>query len=123
MTPTIDKLYLELSKITTAKTERELELEDLLTSARCIAERRGEDTAWQTFSARLAEFGIGSVTPKPFKLPPGEVEDYPSAFPIPDHEGFVKSPYVPGGGNVDVRGFCRGQKMRCPFTGKIFLIP
>ena len=39
---TVNKLYLELSQIATAKTARELELEDLLTSARAIAQRGGE---------------------------------------------------------------------------------
>ena len=34
---TVNKLYLELSQVATAKTARELELEDLLTSARAIA--------------------------------------------------------------------------------------
>ena len=33
---TVNKLYLELSQIATAKTGRELELEDLLISARCF---------------------------------------------------------------------------------------
>lgn len=64
---TINKLFLELSQITTAKTKRELELEDLLTSARAIAERKGEDTNWELFSKRIASFGIGFVTPKVFK--------------------------------------------------------
>lgn len=44
------------------------ELIDLLTSARAIAERRGVDTAWERFSARLAEAGIGSITAKVFKV-------------------------------------------------------
>ena len=39
---TVNKLYLELSQVATAKTARELELEDLLTSARAIAQRGGE---------------------------------------------------------------------------------
>lgn len=64
----INKLYLELSQVATAKTARELELEDLLRSARCIAQRKGENTAWETFDQRLAECGIGSVTPKVFKI-------------------------------------------------------
>lgn len=83
---TINKLFLELSQFATAKTKREqyledqlkhaqesharvVELEDVLRSARCIAERFGEDTAWQTFANRIAALGIGSVTPKVFKLP------------------------------------------------------
>lgn len=69
---TINKLYLELSQIATAKTARELELEDLLTSARAIAERKGDDTAWERFSERLGEAGIGSVTAKVFKVLPSD---------------------------------------------------
>lgn len=69
---TVNKLYLELSQIATAKTARELELEDLLTSARAIAQRAGADTAWERFDARLAEVGIGSVTAKVFKVLPSD---------------------------------------------------
>ena len=68
----INKLYLELSQVATAKTARELDLEDLLRSARCIAQRQGENTAWETFDARLAAAGIGSVTAKVFKVPRDE---------------------------------------------------
>jgi hypothetical protein len=71
---TINKLYLELSQVATAKTARELELEDLLTSARAIAERCGVDTAWERFSKRLADAGIGSVTAKVFKVLPSDSE-------------------------------------------------
>ena len=35
----------------------ELELEDLLISARAIAERKGEGTAWERFSERLQKAG------------------------------------------------------------------
>jgi hypothetical protein len=76
---TINKLYLELSQFATAKTAREsdlearvAELEDLLTSARAIAERNGVDTAWARFSQRLAKAGIGAVTPKVFKVLPSD---------------------------------------------------
>lgn len=71
---TINKLFLELSQFATAKTKREMELEDLLTSARAIAERRGQDTAWERFSERLAVAGIGSVTAKVFKVLPSDSE-------------------------------------------------
>jgi hypothetical protein len=66
---TINKLFLELSQVATAKTERELLLEDLLVSARCIAQRKGEDTAWEVFDRRLASVGIGCVTWRVFKVP------------------------------------------------------
>lgn len=67
-TEIIDKLFLELSQVTTAKTARELALEDLLKSARSIAEREGINTAWDVFDARIASLGIGSVTPKTFRI-------------------------------------------------------
>lgn len=71
---TVNKLYLELSQLATAKTARELELEDLLISARAIAERDGRDTAWSRFSQRLANAGIGSVTAKSFRVLEGDPE-------------------------------------------------
>lgn len=40
---------------------------DLLRSARAIAERKGEGTNWELFSKRIAQFGIGSVTPRTFR--------------------------------------------------------
>ena len=66
---TINKLYLELAQVTTAKTKRELDLEDLLTSARAIAERKGEGTNWEAFSNAIAARGIGHITAKIFKIP------------------------------------------------------
>ena len=72
---TINRLYLELSQFTTAKTAREIELEDLLISARAIAEREGRDTAWARFSKRLFDAGIGRITAKTFKVLPGDVEE------------------------------------------------
>jgi hypothetical protein len=50
------------------------ELIDLLTSAHAISERKGVDTAWERFSNRLSEAGIGSVTPKTFKVLPSDRE-------------------------------------------------
>lgn len=67
----INKLYLELSQIATAKTARELELEDLLVSAHAIAKRKGEDVDWERFSNKLQKAGIGSVTAKSFRVPKG----------------------------------------------------
>lgn len=67
-TETINRLYLELSQFATAKTAREKELEDLLVSARAIAERKGRDTAWERFSKRLEKAGIGCVTARTFRF-------------------------------------------------------
>jgi len=43
-------------------------LVDLLRSARAIAERKGEGTAWSRFDAAIAKAGIGSVTPRTFRI-------------------------------------------------------
>jgi hypothetical protein len=50
------------------------ELEDLLVSARAIAQRRGAETAWERFDERLANAGIGCVTAKVFKVLPSDTE-------------------------------------------------
>jgi hypothetical protein len=70
----VNKLYLELSQVATAKTARELDLEDLLTSVRCVCQRQGNSTAWKRLDARIAERGIGSVTAKPFFKQPDDNE-------------------------------------------------
>ena len=49
--------------------------------------------------------------------------DYPYGTAVPDKPGFVKSPYAPDQGLVDVRGFPPGTEVKDPFTGKIFLVP
>lgn len=71
---TVNRLYLELSQIATAKTARELELEDLLSSARAIAKREGAETAWARFDERLAGAGISAITAKVFKVLPSDSE-------------------------------------------------
>jgi len=57
---TINKLYLELSQIATAKTAREIELRNVLERANdvcrsmhAIAEREGAETNWPAFKAQL----------------------------------------------------------------------
>ncbi len=71
---TINKLFLELSQFATAKTKRESELEDLLTSVRAVCAREGKGTHWGRLSNRIGEFGIGTVTAKIFKILPSDPE-------------------------------------------------
>lgn len=67
---TINKLYLELSQFATAKTKRELDLEELLRSAHCIALRNGEGTAWERFAESIQKAGVGSVTARTYRVLP-----------------------------------------------------
>jgi hypothetical protein len=48
---------------------------------------------------------------------------YPKAQPIPGKPGLVKSPFAPYAGEVDVAGLKSGQAAKCPYTGKIFIVP
>jgi len=49
--------------------------------------------------------------------------DFPYAKPVPGKPGYVFSPFDKNGGYVDVTGYSPGQKVKDPYTGKIFLVP
>lgn len=48
---------------------------------------------------------------------------YPTAKPVPGKPGYVYSPFDASGGYVDVTGYTPGQKVKDPYSGKIFLVP
>ena len=48
---------------------------------------------------------------------------YPTAKPVPGKPGYVFSPFDPSGGYVDVTGYSPGQKVKDPYSGKVFLVP
>jgi hypothetical protein len=48
---------------------------------------------------------------------------FPTAKPVPGKPGYVFSPFDASGGYVDVTGYTSGQKVKDPYSGKIFLVP
>ncbi len=49
--------------------------------------------------------------------------DLPYAKPVPGKPGYVFSPFDKNGGYVDVTGYSPGQKVKDPYSGKVFLVP
>jgi len=47
----------------------------------------------------------------------------PWGKPVPGRRGFVTSPHAPEKGYIDVRGFPTGTEVKCPYSGKTFLVP
>lgn len=56
-------------------------------------------------------------------LPPAAPAAVPTATAIPGRKGFVNSPFAAKHQIVDVTGLKPGQQVKCPFSGKLFVIP
>ncbi|MEO8440525.1 MAG: hypothetical protein ABI540_09935 [Spartobacteria bacterium] len=52
-----------------------------------------------------------------------QTSELPYGKPVPGKPGYVFSPYDKNGGYVDVTGYNPGQKVKDPYSGKIFLVP
>ena len=61
--------------------------------------------------------------PTPAPNPASASHEVPYGTPVPGKPGFVTSPHSPYAGYVDVRGFPPGTEVKCPYSGKIFLVP
>lgn len=61
-------------------------------------------------------------SPSPSRNPSTQTQ-IPTAKPVPGKPGYVFSPFDPSGGYVDVTGYTSGQKVKDPYSGKIFLVP
>ena len=62
------------------------------------------------------------ASPSPSRNPSPQAQ-FPTAKPVPGKPGYVFSPFDPSGGYVDVNGYTSGQKVKDPYSGKIFLVP
>ena len=64
-----------------------------------------------------------SSTPHTISSKASATSELPYAKPVPGKSGYVFSPFDPNGGYVDVTGYSPGQKVKDPYSGKIFLVP
>ncbi|HEY2138637.1 MAG TPA: hypothetical protein VGH00_01050 [Chthoniobacterales bacterium] len=62
------------------------------------------------------------ASPSPSKTSSSQSQ-IPTAKPVPGKPGYVFSPFDASGGYVDVTGYTSGQKVKDPYSGKIFLVP
>ena len=71
---------------------------------------------------RETETTVTESTPEP-QSNSSSGGELPYAKPVPGKAGYVFSPYDKNGGYVDVTGYSPGQKVKDPYSGKIFLVP
>ncbi len=90
---------------------------------------RKDDAGTETAVASPSPGPQALMTPEPIRraLPAPEMRgtnaDLRYGVPVPDQPGFVRSPWAPTEGLVDVRGFPSGTEVKDPYTGKFFLTP
>jgi len=72
----------------------------------------------------LLSFSLAACSRQKTDTPPnGTPEDVAYGITVKERPGFVKSPYEPEKGWIDVRGFPANTEVRDPYSGKIFLVP
>ncbi len=85
----------------------------------------------QTGGGNNSTVGVPSEQPKPnppTTQPPADTKPAPTSGPqygikVPGKAGFIYSPYAKTEGLVDVQGYAPGTKVKCPYTGKVIIVP
>lgn len=54
---------------------------------------------------------------------PIPLAELPFGTPVMGRKGYVRSPFSPDDGLVDVTDIAAGTKVKCPFSGKVFRVP
>lgn len=65
----------------------------------------------------------GTPTIPPPLNTPAPPPTTPYGVKVPGKPGFVYSPFDKTAGVVDVQGMAPGTKVKCPYTGKVFIVP
>jgi len=65
---------------------------------------------------------VGAPTTPPQPVTPAPATT-PYGVKVPGKTGFVYSPFDKTAGVVDVQGMAPGTKVKCPYTGKVFIVP
>jgi hypothetical protein len=86
--------------------------------------RKPESEARPSPTPRVTRKESASTAPRTTAgSPSSQKSEFPYGKPVPGKPGYVFSPYDKNGGYVDVTGYSPGQKVKDPYTGKIFLVP
>ena len=81
----------------------------------------GDSTGGEKPEEEGAEPDSGEA-PQEFVTAASMVSRLPYGIPVPGKNGLVKSPFSDQG-LVDVAGSPAQSEVRCPYTGKVFLVP
>lgn len=87
------------------------------------APQRQTEVAPRSTPRRSAATTNPSPAPSQRTTSSNATAQFPTAKPVPGKPGYVFSPFDPSGGYVDVNGFSSGQKVKDPYSQKIFLVP
>jgi hypothetical protein len=81
-------------------------------------------TSQGAVDALLLGGGASKAAARSQAAPPTGAGAHPVGLVRPgDKPGFVRNPYAPEEGQIDVRGYPSGTEVKDPYTGKLFLIP